>query len=215
MDRHRLLNETNCNRNQLKKKLSSTNSIQTCPTLNHLRKSAILCWRNLVLQLPRLTHGEETAAPKSGRSRIGAFLPDLFKVRYHRPWHLLNSFAISSISMHFCSVQPIASSVIRVKGSFPGVQRPQPRGERPSVGTCWLRKNTENKHASTPVRTAVLKGRSRAHEFPSIWRSLPSTSRPRTARGSDKGGNFNLSSHMAPPWVHQIVARCPSSRRLI
>ena len=61
----------------------------------------------------------ETAARKSGRSRIGAFLPDLFKVRYHCPWYLLNSsverlyvwfcFANSSISMHFCSFQPIAS----------------------------------------------------------------------------------------------------------
>ena len=33
----------------------------------------------------------ETAARKSGRSRIGAFLPDLIKVRYHCPWYLLNS----------------------------------------------------------------------------------------------------------------------------
>ena len=34
----------------------------------------------------------ETAARKSGRSRIGPFLPDLFKVRYHCPWYLLDSF---------------------------------------------------------------------------------------------------------------------------
>ena len=33
----------------------------------------------------------ETAARKSGRSRIGPFLPDLFKVRYHCPLYLLNS----------------------------------------------------------------------------------------------------------------------------
>ena len=33
----------------------------------------------------------ETAARKSGRSRTGAFLPDLLKVRYHCPWYLLNS----------------------------------------------------------------------------------------------------------------------------
>ena len=54
---------------------------------------------------------KETAARKSGRSRIGAFLLDLFKVRYHCPWYLLNSsverwyvwfcFASSSISMQF------------------------------------------------------------------------------------------------------------------
>ena len=34
----------------------------------------------------------ETAARKSDRSFIGPFLPDLFKVRYHCPWYLLNSF---------------------------------------------------------------------------------------------------------------------------
>ena len=33
----------------------------------------------------------ETVARKSGRSRIGAFLPDFFTVRYHCPWYLLNS----------------------------------------------------------------------------------------------------------------------------
>ena len=31
----------------------------------------------------------ETAVRNSGRNRIGAFLPDLFNVRYHSPWYLL------------------------------------------------------------------------------------------------------------------------------
>ena len=56
-----------------------------------------------------------TAARKSGRSRIGAFLPDLFNVRYHCPWYLLNSSlewsscANLSISMHRAEVQLIPS----------------------------------------------------------------------------------------------------------
>ena len=33
----------------------------------------------------------ETAARKSDRSRIGPFLPDMFKARYHCPWYLLTS----------------------------------------------------------------------------------------------------------------------------
>ena len=33
----------------------------------------------------------ETSARKSGRSRMGPFLPDFFKVRYHCPWYILNS----------------------------------------------------------------------------------------------------------------------------
>ena len=58
-----------------------------------------------------------TAARKSDRSRIGAFLPDSSNVRCHCPWYLLNSSldrryewsscANLSISMHFYSVQPI------------------------------------------------------------------------------------------------------------
>ena len=73
-----------------KKKMSSTN-FWTCPTKRRLRKSAISCIvvEILVLQFPHLIHDEdgfwerERAARKSGRSCIGAFLPDLFNVRYH------------------------------------------------------------------------------------------------------------------------------------
>ena len=36
----------------------------------------------------------ETAARKSGRNRIGPFLSDLFKVRYHCPWYLLCSSGV-------------------------------------------------------------------------------------------------------------------------
>ena len=89
------LNETNCNKKKngpLKKFImSSTNSNQTCLTMNRLRKSAISCcagdigsaisspdsrWRRFL---------SETAAGKYVRSRIGAFLPDSFNVRYHCP----------------------------------------------------------------------------------------------------------------------------------
>ena len=57
------VNETNCTK---KKKevtsnfiMSSTNSSQTCPTMNRLRKSAISTFavEKLVLQLAHLTHG--------------------------------------------------------------------------------------------------------------------------------------------------------------
>ena len=68
--------------------MSSTN-FWTCPTRNHLRKSAIsgIVVEILVLQFLHPIHdGEgflsETAARKSDRSRIGAFLPDLFNVRF-------------------------------------------------------------------------------------------------------------------------------------
>ena len=77
----------------LKKIIMSSTNFWTCPTKNRLRKSAIslYCsgdigsaisspdsrWRRFL---------RETAVRKSGRSRTGAFLPDLFKVRYHIFW---------------------------------------------------------------------------------------------------------------------------------
>ena len=103
------VNETNCNKKKgwsdlLKNIMSSTN-FWTCPTRNRLRKSTISCialyccgvidsaipspdsrWRRFFFFWER-----ETAARKSGRSRIGAFLPDLFNVRYHCFWYFLNS----------------------------------------------------------------------------------------------------------------------------
>ena len=70
----------------------------------------------------------ETAARKSDRSLTGPFVPDLFKVRYHCPWYLLNSSvetwyvwfscSSSSISSHFCSFHPIASCDSRKTGSL-------------------------------------------------------------------------------------------------
>ena len=51
-----------------------------------------------------------TAVRKSDRSLIGAFLPDLFSVRYQ-------CFAKLSIAMHFSSVQPILSCESRYTGS--------------------------------------------------------------------------------------------------
>ena len=51
------VNETNCNKK--KNLMSSTNSIQTCPTMNRLRKDAIsfAVVKKLVLQLAHLTCG--------------------------------------------------------------------------------------------------------------------------------------------------------------
>ena len=51
-------------------------------------EEAFIAVEILVLQFPHLIHDEdgflrESAARKSDRSRIGAFLPDLFNVRYH------------------------------------------------------------------------------------------------------------------------------------
>ena len=50
-------------------------------------------WRRLL---------RETAARKSDRSRIGAFLPDLFTVRYHCPWCLLDSSVEMVRVVFFC-----------------------------------------------------------------------------------------------------------------
>ena len=61
-----------------------------------LKRDAIFCivLEKKALQFVRLTRGlfdsfMETAARKSDRNFIGPFLPDLFKVRYHCPWYLL------------------------------------------------------------------------------------------------------------------------------
>ena len=66
--------------------------------MNRLKKSATsdIVEEEWVLQLLRLIHdGDgfliETAARKSDRSCIGAFLPDLFNVKYHCLWYLLSS----------------------------------------------------------------------------------------------------------------------------
>ena len=101
------VNETNCNKK--KKEVTSSKFIMnssnfwTCPSKNRLRKSAISCIAAeiLVLQFHHLIHDEdgflrETAAPKSCRSRVGAFLPDLFNLRYHCPWYLL-SFSLEMV----------------------------------------------------------------------------------------------------------------------
>ena len=100
------VNETNCNKQEaeslyplIKINMSPT-SCWTCPspTKSRLTRSAISCIavEILVVQFLHLIHDgdfflSESAARKPDRSRIGAFLPNLFNVRYHCPWNLLNS----------------------------------------------------------------------------------------------------------------------------
>ena len=106
---------------------------RTCRTMNRL-KSAISsnAVEKLVLQLPHLTHDEDgwerLQLKKSGRRRIGAFLPDLFRwdtivlgsleFLCRERWYVWFCFASSSISMHSCSVQPNASCDSRLTWSL-------------------------------------------------------------------------------------------------
>ena len=81
------VNGTNCN-----KKVTKKHHMSSLPIRCHLlyfsgEMGSSTCspdsrWRRFL---------RETAARKSGWSRIGAFLPDLFKVRYHCFWYSLNS----------------------------------------------------------------------------------------------------------------------------
>ena len=124
------VNQTNCNEKRceqfFQKYELTSNSIQTCPDTMCLKMNAIVVvdLNGGALQLVLLVRGVDdffvlTAALKSDRSFIGPFLPALFKVRYHCPWYLFfssgvrryvwSSCAISSHSLHFCSVHPIAS----------------------------------------------------------------------------------------------------------
>ena len=118
------LNETNCNKknnsyelHQIHSDVSHHESLEEgchllccCEEIGSATCSPDSRWRRFL---------RETAARKSDRSRTGPFLPDLFKVRYHCPWYLFKflcreerwhvwlSFASSSTSLHFCSVQPV------------------------------------------------------------------------------------------------------------
>ena len=92
--------ETNCNK---KKELTSHELHQLLDVSQSHQESLeeechiLYCWGDIgsAISSPdsrwrRFSSGK-TAARKSGRSRIGAFWPDLFHVRYHCPWYLLNS----------------------------------------------------------------------------------------------------------------------------
>ena len=115
------VNETNCNKKKdevtSKKIFMSSTNFWTCLTRNRLRKSAISCIavEKLVLQFPYLNHDDDGFWERDYSSKIWSkshkrVLAWLIQGEIPlKRWYVWSCFANSSISMHVCSVQPIAS----------------------------------------------------------------------------------------------------------